>query len=99
MEEVMLKPLLIAAVMKKKFTKWYGFLIDHLESSPCNQIRWLAVKTGASLGVVCTRWVSALMKAESKKMENGSGNGEGPSKQKKGQGQMSEFIENDFVEG
>lgn len=39
------------------------------------------------------------MKAESKKMENGSGNGEGPSKQKKGQGQMSEFIENDFVEG
>lgn len=57
------------------------------------------MKTDAAAGVVCTRWVSALMKTESKKMENGYGNGEGPSKQKKGQEQMSEFIENDFVEG
>lgn len=57
------------------------------------------MKTDAAAGVVCTRWVSAPMKTESKKMEKGYGNGEGPSKQKKGQEQMSEFIENDFVEG
>lgn len=49
--------------------------------------------------VVFTYWVSALMITESKKMENGYGNGEGWPRQKKERGLMDECIENDFVEG
>lgn len=32
------------------FIKCYGFVSDHLESFPCNQIGWLAVKTDAVKG-------------------------------------------------
>ena len=72
---------------------------DHLKTFPCNQIVWLAVKTEAVMGVVCTHRVSPLVVTESRKMQNEVGNRDGQCRGEKGPRQTHGYIESDFLEG
>ena len=50
---VELKLHLLAGVVKKIFTKEYGFIIDGLKNFPYKQIEWLTVETDASVAMIC----------------------------------------------
>ena len=94
-EEVELKQNLLAGVVKKIFTKEYGFIIDGLKNFPYKQIEWLTVETDASVAMICPHWMSSLILTKLRKMEGEYGNGEGWCRQKRD----NECVESDFVGG